>query len=337
MREKPRSKPASPRSASAPKPPAELHPRNRHRGRYDFPALIAACPELRAFVAVNQYGDESIDFANPAAVKTLNRALLAKFYGVKNWDVPAGYLCPPIPGRADYIHNLADLLIESHRGKTPEVVRVLDIGCGANCVYPLIGAAEYEWEMVGSEVDAVALTNAQQIVDANPQLNIELRQQKIPAAMFLGIVQEGEYFDLTLCNPPFHASLAEATAGSQRKWKNLGKAPRGKAAATPEAAPVLNFGGQGGELWCEGGEEAFIQRMISESRQIGKRCLWFTSLVSKASSLPLLYRTLEKAGALNVRTIDMSQGQKQSRVLAWTFIPPVSHERFSSVLSESGR
>nr|WP_314902039.1 23S rRNA (adenine(1618)-N(6))-methyltransferase RlmF [uncultured Deefgea sp.] len=328
MREKPRSKPASPRSA--PKPPAELHPRNRHRGRYDFPALIAACPELHAFVAVNQYGDESIDFANPAAVKTLNRALLAKFYGVKNWDVPAGYLCPPIPGRADYIHNLADLLDQSYRGKIPEVVRVLDIGCGANCVYPLIGAAEYEWEMVGSEVDAVALKNAQQIVEANPQLNIELRLQKIPAAMFLGIVQDGEFFDLTLCNPPFHASLEEATAGSQRKWKNLGKAPK-------TAAPLLNFGGQGGELWCEGGEEAFIQRMISESRQIGKRCLWFTSLVSKASSLPLLYRTLEKAGALDVRTIDMSQGQKQSRVLAWTFIPPASHERFSSVLSESGR
>ncbi|WP_027468238.1 23S rRNA (adenine(1618)-N(6))-methyltransferase RlmF [Deefgea rivuli] len=336
MHAKPRSKsPVKPHTIKA---PAELHPRNRHRGRYDFPALIAACPELKSFVAVNPYGDESIDFANPAAVKTLNRALLAQFYGVKNWDVPAGYLCPPIPGRADYIHNVADLLDASYRGKIPEVVRVLDIGCGANCVYPLIGAAEYEWEFVGSEVDAVALKNAQQIVEANPQLNIELRLQKIPAAMFLGIVQEGEFFDLTICNPPFHASLAEATAGSQRKWKNLGKAPRGKAdAAQTESAPVLNFGGQGGELWCEGGEEAFIQRMISESRQIGQRCLWFTSLVSKGSSLTVLYRTLEKAGALDVRTIDMSQGQKQSRVLAWTFIPPASHERFSSVLSEFGR
>jgi 23S rRNA (adenine1618-N6)-methyltransferase len=148
--------------------------------------------------------------------------------------------------------------------------------------------------------------------------------------MFLGIVQDDEFFDLTMCNPPFHASLAEATAGSQRKWKNLGKASK-------KAAPVLNFGGQGGELWCEGGEEAFIQRMISESRQIAQRCLWFTSLVSKASSLPVLYRTLEKAGALDVRTIEMSQGQKQSRFLAWTFIPPGSHERFSSVLSEFGR
>ena len=322
---KPRSKSAnSSKPRPAAKPPAELHPRNRHRGRYDFPALIAACPDLRAFVAVNPYGDESIDFANPAAVKTLNRALLIAFYGVQAWDIPAGYLCPPIPGRADYIHSLADLLLDSHRGRVPDVVRVLDIGCGANCVYPLLAAAEYGWQCVASELDEVALNNARQIAAANPQLNIELRQQKIPSAMFLGIVQDGEFFDLTLCNPPFHGSLAEASAGSQRKWKNLGKAPRA-------ATPLLNFGGQGGELWCEGGEEAFIQRMISESRQISQRCLWFTSLVSKASSLPLLYRTLEKAGALDVRTIEMSQGQKQSRFLAWTFIPPASHERFSSV------
>ncbi|QZA81524.1 23S rRNA (adenine(1618)-N(6))-methyltransferase RlmF [Deefgea piscis] len=331
MQAKPRSKTSRPAAPSVTKAPAQLHPRNRHRGRYDFPSLIAACPALAPFVAVNPYGDESIDFANPAAVKMLNRALLAAFYGVQNWDVPAGYLCPPIPGRADYIHNLADLLIDSHRGKMPAVVRVLDIGCGANCVYPLIAASEYGWECVGSEVDEVALANAQQIAAANPQLNIQLRQQKIPGAMFLGIIQDDEFFDLTLCNPPFHASLAEASAGSQRKWKNLGKAPRtSKAASAAEAKPLLNFGGQGGELWCEGGEEAFIQRMISESRQIAQRCLWFTSLVSKASSLPLLYRTLEKAGAYDVRTIEMSQGQKQSRFIAWTFIPPASHERFVS-------
>nr|WP_262488376.1 RlmF-related methyltransferase [Iodobacter fluviatilis] len=28
-----------------------LHPRNPHRGRYDFPALIISCPDLAPFVA----------------------------------------------------------------------------------------------------------------------------------------------------------------------------------------------------------------------------------------------------------------------------------------------
>ena len=87
-----------------------LHPRNRHSGRYDFPKLIAACPELGEYVILNPYGKQSIDFANPDAVRVFNRALLRQFYGIQHWDIPAGYLCPPVPGRADYLHGLADLL-----------------------------------------------------------------------------------------------------------------------------------------------------------------------------------------------------------------------------------
>ena len=69
-----------------------LHPRNKHRERYDFPQLITACPELRPFVMTSKAGEESIDFANPNAVKTLNKALLAHFYHIKFWDIPQNYL-----------------------------------------------------------------------------------------------------------------------------------------------------------------------------------------------------------------------------------------------------
>ncbi len=91
-------------------PQSSLHPRNRHGGRYDFAVLTACCPELAAHVAANAFGDDSIDFADPLALRALNRALLRHFYGVGTWDIPARYLCPPIPGRADYIHSAADLL-----------------------------------------------------------------------------------------------------------------------------------------------------------------------------------------------------------------------------------
>ena len=83
-----------------------FHPKNKHHGKYDFKTLIAANPDLATFVAVNEFGTETIDFANPDAVKMLNKALLLHFYGLKNWDIPKGFLCPPIPGRADYIHYL---------------------------------------------------------------------------------------------------------------------------------------------------------------------------------------------------------------------------------------
>ncbi|MFA7379980.1 MAG: 23S rRNA (adenine(1618)-N(6))-methyltransferase RlmF [Bacteroidia bacterium] len=294
----------------------KLHPRNKHRERYDFKLLCAAYPELTPFVAVNKYGDESIDFFNPDAVKVLNKALLKQYYSISHWDIPQGYLCPPIPGRADYIHYLADVLAAANKDNLPtgSNIRVLDIGTGANCIYPIIGTKEYGWSFVGSEVDATAVNAAQALIENNPALRgkMEVRLQKNPQHIFKGIIQQGERFDLTLCNPPFHSSAEEAQASTLRKLSNL----KQKKINTP----VLNFGGQNKELWCEGGEVAFISKMIQESTEFADSCLWFTSLVSKESSLKPLYAELRKTGAILVKTLSMGQGNKNSRALAWTFL-----------------
>ncbi|MDZ4290013.1 MAG: RlmF-related methyltransferase, partial [Prosthecobacter sp.] len=82
---------------------------------------------------------------------------------------------------------------------------------------------------------------------------------------------------------------------------------------------ALNFGGNPGELWCEGGELAFIRRMIDESVVYADRCGWFTTLVSKSEHLPRLERSLRLVKPHEVRIIDMAQGQKKSRILAWRF------------------
>ncbi len=293
-----------------------LHPRNRHTGRYDFPSLIAAHPDLARFTLVNPYGNPSIDFANPEAVRVFNRALLKAQYGIQHWDIPADYLCPPIPGRADYVHVLADLLAEDNGGQIPRgaQVRALDVGVGANCIYPLLGNADYRWRFVGSDIDPVALAAAATIVQANGLGRfIELRQQTERRHILLGLLKPEERLDLTLCNPPFHASREEATRGSQRKWKNLGKQD------PKRALPVLNFGGQNNELWCEGGEIRFVTQLIGESVAVGQQVLWFSSLVSKASNLPGIEAALNKAGVAARRVIEMGQGQKQSRVVAWSF------------------
>jgi len=300
---------------SAPSKPT-FHPRNRHQGRYDFPQLIKSSPELGQYVILNPYGKESIDFANPAAVKVFNRALLKALYGIQHWTIPEGYLCPPIPGRADYIHAAADLLAETNGGEIPRgsSVRALDIGTGANCIYPLLGHSDYRWQFTGSDIDSVALASAKAIVQANKlDKGISLRQQGNPKHILTGLLKPDERFDLTLCNPPFHASLEEATRGSQRKWRALSKAdPKRK-------LPVLNFGGQSNELWCEGGEIRFVTQLINESVAVGQQVLWFSTLVSKASNLPPIQSALKKAGALQVRVVEMGQGQKQSRFVAWTF------------------
>lgn len=306
-----------------------LHPRNKHRGRYDFGQLCLANPELARFVKLNAYSDTSIDFAIADAVKALNRALLKQHYDISGWDIPEHYLCPPIPGRADYLHYAADLLSSLNGGVTPRdsKVHALDIGVGANIIYPLIGHREYGWRFVGADIDKIALANAQQVLELNRLEDvIELRRQFTPTSIFKGIIQQNETFDLTLCNPPFHSSLSEAREGTKRKWrnldnnsgrnenKNLGKSD------SPNKAEMLNFGGQAAELYCAGGEEAFVSRMITDSTHFANQCLWFTTLISKATSLPSVYRALKKANALQVKTIDMAQGQKKSRIVAWTFL-----------------
>lgn len=300
-----------------------LHPRNKHRGRYDFAALVQASPALAKFVQLNAHNDASIDFANPQAVKALNSALLKFFYNISKWDIPAQFLCPPIPGRADYLHYMADLLASVNSGVIPKggSVRVLDIGVGANAIYPLIGLREYGWHFIGAEIDSVAIENARQILVANFGLAeaIELRLQTSANAIFKGLVQPDDRFDLTMCNPPFHASLQEAQAGTERKLHNLGK-NTGVQKLPLQHKPVLNFGGQATELYCAGGEEAFVNIMVNESQLMGQQCLWFSTLISKATSLPSVYRALKKVNAQQVKTIDMAQGQKKSRVVAWTFL-----------------
>lgn len=293
-----------------------LHHRNKHKSRYDFTSLKTASPEITEFLFINKYGDESIDFADPNAVKALNRALLKHFYQIDFWDIPAGYLCPPIPGRADYIHYAADLLASCNAQNIPtgKKIKVLDIGVGANCVYPIIGHREYGWQFIGSEIDETAVKSAKNIVEVNEVLTkaVEIRLQTSKSDIFKNVIRKEEKFELTICNPPFHASAEEANAGSQRKNRNLGN--------KDYTNPVLNFGGKNTELWTKGGEVAFIGKMIEDSKLFKNQCLWFTSLVSKSENLDKIYARLNNAEVAEIRTSEMSTGNKITRIVAWTFM-----------------
>ncbi|MBT5427545.1 MAG: 23S rRNA (adenine(1618)-N(6))-methyltransferase RlmF [Bacteroidetes bacterium] len=294
----------------------KLHPRNRHRERYDFKELISSFPDLGSFVKLNVHGDESVDFFDPAAVRALNTALLRHYYGIKDWYIPQDYLCPPIPGRADYIHYMADLLSGSNFGETPvgEKVRCLDIGVGANCIYPIIGQKEYGWSFTGSDIDPLALQSAAKTIESNTHLQgkIELRLQENPKDIFYGLIKPEEHFTLCICNPPFHASAEEARAGNKRKLSNLKK--------EKDAKPTLNFGGVNSELWCEGGEVWFVREMIRESKNFSSTSNWFSTLISKQTHLKDAYSSLKKAEAVQIKTIPMGQGNKSSRILAWSFL-----------------
>ncbi|MBI5541073.1 MAG: 23S rRNA (adenine(1618)-N(6))-methyltransferase RlmF [Bacteroidia bacterium] len=294
----------------------KLHPRNKNRERYNFKELKACCPELVSFVKLNLYNDESIDFANPEAVKVLNKAILKYHYGIESWDIPEGYLCPPIPGRADYIHHIADLLCRNNYGKIPvgEKIKCMDVGIGANSIYPIIGVKEYGWSFIGSDIDPISIANAKNIISENLLLKgkVECRMQENPKDFFYSVISKDEIIDFTICNPPFHPTIKEAQSGTLRKLSNLNK--------HEISEPIRNFGGQYNELCYKGGEERFVGNMIRESKKFSKNCFWYTSLVAKQTHLRGFYELLKHLEATEVETIPMGQGNKTSRILAWSFL-----------------
>lgn len=293
-----------------------LHHRNKHREGYDFKALTKVLPELEPYVAMNKYNVQTIDFANPVAVKLLNKSLLMHHYGLEFWEIPNGFLCPPIPGRADYIHYVADILAEINHNQIPQggKVRVLDIGVGANCIYPIIGVCEYNWSFVGSDIDTTVIASAGLIVKSNSQLNgkVTLLLQQNSTQVLKGIVAPTDRFDFAICNPPFHASPEAAIEGTLRKLSNL----KGKKIARP----TLNFGGKANELWCEGGEIQFVEKMVKESQLYAENICWFSTLLSKESNIKAITALLKRTNVADFRIVEMAQGNKVSRFIAWSYL-----------------
>lgn len=302
-----------------------FHQRNKHQGEYDLQKYSELNDELRPFIVNTPTGSTSINFSNSAAIYQLNKSILFCDYGIKYWDFPKNYLCPPIPSRADYIHHLADLLALSNNGKIPKGsgVTVLDIGTGASCIYPIIGVKSYQWNFIASEIHDASLKTAQTIVDNNPSLNgrIELRKQANPQNIFKDIIEPGEFIDLTICNPPFHASKAEAEKASSRKMKNLN--------GSKEAAS--NFGGKSNELWCDGGEIGFIERMIKESKFHKKNVMWFSTLVSKHANVQPILNRLKNHGIETCETLLMEHGNKKSRFVVWSFLKETEREKWAKI------
>jgi 23S rRNA (adenine1618-N6)-methyltransferase len=279
-----------------------LHPKNKFIKGYNFDELIKINPKLETYVAKNQFDVITIDFSIPEAVKELNKALLFSYDKISVWDFSDKNLCPPIPGRLDYIHYLSDLI------STDSTIKILDIGTGATCIYPILGVAEYDWNFVASDIDLDSLDTAQDIIeDNNLGSKIELRQQIDENNILKGILKDEDSFSAVMCNPPFFKSGEEAQGANKRKNRNLGN------------NPVRNFSGNNNELWYVGGEKAFLHNYLYESSLFKEKSTWFTSLVSKKENIVSLQKSSAKLGAIDFKVIPMHQGNKVTRIVCWRF------------------
>lgn len=297
-----------------------FHKNNVHNEKYNFKLLAQSLPSLSKHIVINRYGDQSIDFSNNESVLELNKAILKFFYKVDNWSIPKGHLCPPIPGRVDYIHYINDILEEEQiEGK----ITALDIGVGTGCIYPLVGVALFDWNFIATDISNIAIENSRKIINANESFvkKIECRLQKDSTLIFKGVIDREEKITITMCNPPFHKSLSEAKTVSNRKIRNLNrnKIKKGHTLEKEKITTSSNFGGKDSELWCPGGELQFIGQIINESIDYKKNIKWFTTLVSQKENLPKLRSLLSKQKPEQIKVIPMSHGQKKAHILAWKY------------------
>ena len=290
-----------------------MHAQNPYNDRYDLKRLVTHHPLLQDHILLNPSGEETIDFSNSTAVYELNKAILLADFNIENYELPMGYLIPPIPGRLEYLLQIREFISGKFNIDKNTKLRGLDIGTGANGIYCILGLQHFNWNMVGAECD----TNSVEIAKANMQHTkslknkIEIRHQENKSFLFKNIIHSNEQFDFTVCNPPFHSSKEEALKGSQRKINNLGREYDKKEVA-------LNFEGQANELWCNGGEALFIKRLIKESVLYKTQVTVFSTLVSKSASLSPIKKQLTKAKA-NFEVLAMDLGNKKSRIVLWWF------------------
>ena len=287
-----------------------MHPDNPFEKEYNFNGLIQSHPKLSEFIIVGKSDRKSIDFGDSKAIIALNTALLKRTFDV-NWELKPGHLCPALPGRLDYLIHVKDLL----DAPSEKPITMLDIGTGASLIYPLLATAAFDWNCTASEVDIDSIEFAKKLLLLNPNLKTTtLRNQRFKSKIFHHVMEENDYFDLVVCNPPFYKTQSEAEQRNIRKNKNLHN----------NESISHNFGGHSNELWYKGGEEAFIKTMASESASYGSQVGWFTCLISNSEHVKILKRYVRKANPTELRVVEMEQGNKKSRFIAWTFKTPKS-------------
>ncbi|XP_061136201.1 RNA N6-adenosine-methyltransferase mettl16 [Syngnathus typhle] len=283
-----------------------MHPRNRYKDKPpDFAYLASKYPEFQEHVHTNLSGRAVVNFKEPEAVRALTCTLLKEDFGL-SIEIPLERLIPTVPLRLNYIHWVEDLVDGQKQRR-----RGIDIGTGASCIYPLLGATMNSWFFLATEVDDICFDYATRNVKQN-HLSDLVKVVKVPQKTLLmdALKEETEIvYDFCMCNPPFFANQLEANGVNSRN------------ARRPPPSSV-NTGGVT-EIMAEGGELEFVKRIIHDSLQLKKRLRWYSCMLGKKCSLTPLKEELRKQGVPKVTHTEFCQGRTMRWALAWSFYDDV--------------
>ncbi|CAJ1935702.1 unnamed protein product [Sphenostylis stenocarpa] len=321
----------------------------------DFALLASLYPSFHPFVQFSPpHARPTIDWTDFNAMRELTRVLLHHRHSL-TWWIPDGHLCPTVPNRCNYIHWLQRLLssdIIPRIISSDARVKGFDIGTGASCIYPLLGASLHGWSFVGSDVTDVAIEWAERNVNSNPHISqlIEIRKvqdnESAPCVEIEGSMNGDQItlskntdteiaplpLDLLACeNKNYHGPpiLVGVVRDDEKFDFCMCNPPFFESLDEAGLNPRTSCGGTSHEMVCPGGEKAFITRIIEDSTQLKQHFRWFTSMVGKKSNLKYLVSKLWEVGVSVVKTTEFVQGRTFRWGIAWSFLPPVQKSSIS--------
>ncbi|XP_011646547.1 U6 small nuclear RNA (adenine-(43)-N(6))-methyltransferase [Pogonomyrmex barbatus] len=278
-----------------------IHPRNKYKRPPDYKKLAILYPEFREIAIMDFSGKMRIDFKERKSLHVLTETLLKHDFDL-HVNIPPDNLNPAIPLRLNYILWIEDLMM--HSKLQMDKVTGIDIGTGAVCIYALLLAKIYKCQMIGTEVNKDSVKHAQECVRRNKLQNLIEIITVNSNRIFKDTMQNDKVYDFSMCNPPFFESEDD---GFDKVAKIL----------PPRNAST----GNDGELKTEGGEVAFVTRMIEESVEMQDRIKIYSTMIGKKADLASLRRLLRSRNITNITWTEFCQGYTTRWGLAWSFVP----------------
>lgn len=291
-----------------------MHPKNIYRYETpNFRQLVDIFPELKQYTIKANDGHAGLDFRNWDACRELVKVQFTHDFGII-WTIPRPHLIPPLANRLNYlcfIHDLICLWSPDPKNRPSYEYNILDIGCGANLVYPLLGTSYFGWSFVGCDIQMDALLIAARNRDSNPSVSPRIILKKVARQPSQGdgqsatsgilgsCLQDGDMFDACVCNPPFFSN--ENDMGQN---------------------PSTDYGGTHTEMVYQGGEECFVSEMVRDSEKHRASVAWFSTMVGKKKTLKNVKKLLYSLDDTVIRTNELVQGTTHRWVIAWSFIAP---------------
>ena len=264
----------------------------------DFLILIKEFPELKKYIIKHDEKIEefSFDWSNNDLSLLMTKSILNYYFNIKYYDIPKGFLIPPVPSRLNYLNLINELIKDIEK----ENIIGVDIGTGANIIYPILGNSIYCWKFICSEINNESYNNAKIILQNNNlEKNITLIKQANKNNIFITILNQENKYTFSMCNPPYYDYEQEIKIEEKKRDTEF------------------NFD----EVYYKKGELGFFERYFEESICYKKNIFLFTILIGKKSNSEIIYDKINSYNNI-IKLCDIKKimtGNNVRYIIYWSF------------------